>query len=107
MRSIESTSTRYGRYIQPLLSISADFYIRVFVRIFTSPLICKQSSSKQSMIYQCVGCDTFTLQPLGTIKKHMTANSCQIKYALPMGPKINSLCEYCSHRHHVIFIINY
>lgn len=46
LRCIESHATRYGRYIEPILSVSADFYIRVFVRVFTSPLECKKSSSK-------------------------------------------------------------
>lgn len=55
LRCIESHANRYGRYIKPLLSVSADFYIRVFMRVFTSPLECKKSSSKQSMVYQCTG----------------------------------------------------
>lgn len=53
LRCLENHATLHGRYIKPLLSCSADFYIRVFVRVFTSPLECKLSSSKQSMFYQC------------------------------------------------------
>lgn len=53
LRCIDSRATVHGKFIKPLLSISADFYIRVFVRVFTSPLECKLSSSKQSMFYQC------------------------------------------------------
>lgn len=41
LRCIEGHANRYGRYIEPLLSISADFYIRVFVKIYTSQLKCK------------------------------------------------------------------
>ena len=36
LQSIESNANRYGRYIVPLLSMSIDFYIRVFVRVYTS-----------------------------------------------------------------------
>jgi tRNA (guanine26-N2/guanine27-N2)-dimethyltransferase len=43
LQCIESHANRYGRYIVPLLSLSADFYIRVFVRVFTSAKICKQT----------------------------------------------------------------
>nr|CAD7574525.1 unnamed protein product [Timema californicum] len=36
LQCIESHANRYSRYIVPLLSVSADFYIRVFVKIYTS-----------------------------------------------------------------------
>jgi tRNA (guanine26-N2/guanine27-N2)-dimethyltransferase len=35
LASIESHANRYKRYIVPVLSVSMDFYIRVFVRVFT------------------------------------------------------------------------
>lgn len=41
LQTIESHANRYGRYIVPLLSISADFYIRVFVRVYSGPYKCK------------------------------------------------------------------
>nr|CAD7608541.1 unnamed protein product [Timema genevievae] len=43
LQCIESHANRYSRYIVPLLSVSADFYIRVFVKIYTSAAICKES----------------------------------------------------------------
>lgn len=102
LRCIESNATRHGRYIHPLLSISADFYIRVFVRVFTSPLECKKSSSKQSMFFQCTGCSTHTLQPLGILKPNPTEkNPNQFKYALPVVPSISDHCEQCSSRYHM------
>lgn len=101
LRCIESHATRYGRYIVPLLSISADFYIRVFVRVFTSPLECKKSSSKQSMFYQCTGCSTHTFQPLGILKPNPTEkNPCQLKYCLPIVPSVTERCEHCNNRYH-------
>lgn len=102
LQSIESTATRYGRYIKPLLSISADFYIRLFVRIYTSPAACKLSSSRHSMVFQCTGCDTLTLQPLGSTKPNPTlSNPNQVKFGTPTGPFVNTNCEHCGHRHHV------
>lgn len=44
LQCIEAHANRYGRYIEPLLSISADFYIRVFVRIYSSPNMCKRTT---------------------------------------------------------------
>lgn len=102
LRSIESHAIRYGRYIKPLLSISADFYIRVFVRIYTSPLECKLSTTKQSMIFQCTGCTTFSLQPLGMLKPNPNEkNPNQFKYCLPVVPNIKDHCEHCNSRYHM------
>lgn len=101
LRTIEGTATRYGRYIQPLLSVSADFYIRVFVRIFTSQLVCMKSSSKQSMIYQCTGCDTISVQTLGASKQTNEFNQNVAKFVRPTGPSVNAKCKHCGHRHHV------
>lgn len=100
LRCIESHAICYGRYIKPLLSISADFYIRVFVRVYTSPLECKLSTTKQSMIFQCTGCTTFSLQPLGIIKLNPSEkNPNQFKYCLPVVPNINNHCEHCNNRY--------
>jgi hypothetical protein len=44
LQCIESHANRYGRYIVPLLSISADFYVRVFVRMFSGPAMCKKTT---------------------------------------------------------------
>lgn len=102
LRCIESHATRYGRYIKPLLSISADFYIRVFVRVFTSPLQCKLSSSKQSMYYQCTGCQTLSFQPLGILKPNPTEkNPNQFKYGLPVVPSVSDHCPECHNRYHM------
>lgn len=102
IRCIESHATRYGRHIKPLLSISADFYIRVFVRIFTSPLQCKMSSSKQSTLYQCTGCMALVCQPLGILKPNPTpSNPNQVKYCLPVGPFVKERCDHCHHRYHI------
>lgn len=102
LRCIESHANRYGRYIKPLLSISVDFYIRVFVRVYTSARECKLSSSKQSMLYQCTGCSTLTLQPIGVLKPNPTpSNPKQFKYCLPVVPGFGERCEHCQQKYHV------
>ncbi|KAF5290522.1 hypothetical protein FQA39_LY03626 [Lamprigera yunnana] len=96
LHCIESHANRYGRYIEPLLSISADFYIRVFVKVFTSPYICKYSTGKLSMVYVCTGCETFSMQPLGILKK---TERDKFKFKLPTGPPVGPQCEHCKHSH--------
>ena len=36
LATIERAAARYKRYIVPCLSLSIDFYVRIFVRIYTS-----------------------------------------------------------------------
>ncbi|KHJ96699.1 N2,N2-dimethylguanosine tRNA methyltransferase [Oesophagostomum dentatum] len=43
LRSIDSHANRYSRFIEPLLSISVDFYVRVFVRLHTGARMTKDS----------------------------------------------------------------
>ncbi|VAH42185.1 probable tRNA (guanine(26)-N(2))-dimethyltransferase 1 isoform X1 [Triticum dicoccoides] len=64
---IESHAIRHKRYIVPVISVHMDFYIRVFVRIFTSASTVKSSPLKFSHVYQCVGCNSFHLQNVGRI----------------------------------------
>ncbi|XP_017785548.1 PREDICTED: probable tRNA (guanine(26)-N(2))-dimethyltransferase [Nicrophorus vespilloides] len=101
LQSIESHANRYGRYIQPLLSISADFYVRVFVRVFSGAQKCKYTTSKLSMVYHCTGCDSTNLQPLGILKKNDKKNNHQVKFALPTGPFTASVCLNCKHPLHM------
>nr|CAD7444722.1 unnamed protein product [Timema bartmani] len=100
LQCIESHANRYSRYIVPLLSVSADFYIRVFVKIYTSAAICKESISKLSYVYQCVGCETMTLQPLGLCNK-IGSKPSQTKFVLPHGPPVDALCQHCGHKHRI------
>ncbi|XP_056643380.1 tRNA (guanine(26)-N(2))-dimethyltransferase [Diorhabda sublineata] len=97
LQCIESHANRYGRYIVPLLSLSADFYIRVFVRVYSGAHKCKYSTSKLSHVYQCTGCDSFTLQPLGIIKM----NDKNVKFKIPTGPPVSHKCEHCGQPHHI------
>ncbi|XP_054745337.1 tRNA (guanine(26)-N(2))-dimethyltransferase [Anastrepha obliqua] len=102
LHSIEMHANRYGKYIEPLLSISVDFYIRVFVRVHSSQAKCKYSMSKQSVVFQCTGCDTFTLQSLGNVKTTTTTNGkIQTKFGIPTGPNVSANCEHCGHKHHM------
>ncbi|XP_032514323.2 tRNA (guanine(26)-N(2))-dimethyltransferase isoform X2 [Danaus plexippus] len=102
LQCIESHANRYSRYIVPLLSISADFYIRVFVKIYSGAIHCKKTTSKLSMVYHCVGCDNITLQSMGGFKPNPSEkNPQQTKSYLPSGPPVNEFCQHCNQRHHL------
>nr|GLL39138.1 probable tRNA (guanine(26)-N(2))-dimethyltransferase 1 [Ipomoea trifida] len=88
---IESHANRYKRYIVPILSVQMDFYIRVFVRIFTSASAMKNTPLNLSYVYQCTGCDSFHLQPIGrTVSK---GNS--VRYLPGFGPAVAQECSDC------------
>ncbi|PSS33642.1 TRNA (guanine(26)-N(2))-dimethyltransferase [Actinidia chinensis var. chinensis] len=94
---IESHANRYKRYIVPVLSVQMDFYVRVFVRIFTSASAMKNTPLKLSYVYQCTGCDSFHLQPLGrTVSKN---NS--IRYLPGFGPVVPQECSDCGKKYNM------
>ena len=43
LASASGIAGRYGRYIVPVLSLSIDFYMRVFFRIYSSPIQVKRA----------------------------------------------------------------
>ncbi|KAE8808302.1 putative tRNA (guanine(26)-N(2))-dimethyltransferase 1 [Hordeum vulgare] len=97
LASIESHANRYKRYIVPVLSVFMDFYVRVFVRVFTSASEIKNAPLKLSYVYQCVGCDSFHLQSLG---RTVTKNN-SVKYAPGIGPVVPQECSDCGKKFNV------
>ncbi|KAJ8557211.1 hypothetical protein K7X08_002836 [Anisodus acutangulus] len=88
---IESHANRYKRYIVPVLTVHMDFYVRAFVRIYSSASAMKNTPLKLSYVYQCTGCDSFHLQPVGrTILKN---NS--LRYHPGFGPTVPQDCSDC------------
>lgn len=65
LHAVTTSAAKYGRDVQPLISCSIDFYVRVFVRVFDSPGKVKQLVTKTAVIHQCSQCDAFTVQPIG------------------------------------------
>ncbi|KAL4581952.1 hypothetical protein LXL04_006486 [Taraxacum kok-saghyz] len=94
---IESHANRYKRYIVPVLSVQMDFYVRVFVRVYTSASAMKNTPLKLSYVYQCVGCDSFHLQPLGrTVSKNTS-----VRYLPGFGPVVPQECSDCGKKYNM------
>ncbi|CAG2183855.1 unnamed protein product, partial [Oppiella nova] len=66
-------ANRYGRYIVPLLSLSIDFYVRIFLQIYTSPHEVKRSARHSESEYN------FN----------------------PTAPKVDRKCEHCGSTYHM------
>ncbi|XP_056442114.1 tRNA (guanine(26)-N(2))-dimethyltransferase [Gadus chalcogrammus] len=95
LHSVDQRAAVYQRYIRPLISISVDFYIRVFMQVHTGQAVVKNSASKQALVYNCVGCGSFHLQRMG--KK--TPNGKHMKFSAATGPPVGTHCEHCGQRH--------
>ncbi|KAF9606003.1 hypothetical protein IFM89_021329 [Coptis chinensis] len=94
---IESHANRYKRYIVPVLSVQMDFYVRVFVRIFTSAGAMKNTPLKLSYVYQCIGCDSFHLQ---CVARTVTKNN-SVRYLPGFGPVVPQECSDCGKKYNV------
>ena len=64
VHAIETSAARYAKHVQPVLCLSIDFYIRVFVRVYKRPAEVKKTASKRAFVLQSAGCPSFYLQPL-------------------------------------------
>ncbi|CAA2987312.1 probable tRNA (guanine(26)-N(2))-dimethyltransferase 2 [Olea europaea subsp. europaea] len=94
---IESHANRYKRYIVPVLSVQMDFYVRVFVRVYSSAGAMKNTPLKLSYVYQCIGCDSFHLQPIGrTVSKNTS-----VRYLPGFGPVVPQECSDCGKKYNM------
>ena len=102
LHAIATSAARYGIAIEPLLSLSIDFYIRVFVRIHRSPADVKFLASKTMMVYNCdVGCGAWSVQHFARLKEK-TAKNGELFYThtSALAPSANMLCEHCGFKTH-------
>uniref|UniRef100_A0A674H9A2 tRNA (guanine(26)-N(2))-dimethyltransferase n=1 Tax=Taeniopygia guttata TaxID=59729 RepID=A0A674H9A2_TAEGU len=97
LHSLDLRANCYQRFVVPLLSVSADFYVRVFVRVFTGQAKVKASASKQALVFHCMGCGSHHLQRLGRATSHGSG----FKYSAATGPPVGPTCEFCQQRHQV------
>ncbi|KAH7914686.1 tRNA methyltransferase [Hygrophoropsis aurantiaca] len=103
LNTLSTSAGRYGRYIQPLLSLSIDFYVRLFVRIQSAPIEVKKAASKTAMYYVCTGCQSFYEQPLGRMveKVHEQSGNVNHLFKTHIGPPVSQKCTECDAPLHV------
>jgi len=100
LHTISTSAARYSRYITPLLSLSIDFYLRVFVEVRTSPSETKRAASQAGLVHVCSQCQNFHSQPFGKITeaKNEKRGTTFVKYGgspnLVTGPE----CTECGSR---------
>ncbi|KAG6832138.1 hypothetical protein H0H87_002450 [Tephrocybe sp. NHM501043] len=102
LHTLSTSATRYGRYIEPLASLSIDFYVRIFVRVKTSPLEVKKALTKTSAYYICSTCQSSYEQPLGrVVEKPSAAGNVNYLFKIQNGPGVTEKCPECDSTLHM------
>ncbi|KAI0322222.1 tRNA methyltransferase [Amylostereum chailletii] len=103
LHSISTSAARYGRYIEPVLSLSIDFYVRLFVKVHTAPIEVKKAASKTSIYYVCSGCQSYYGQPLGKVveKVHERTGNTNLLFKTHTGPTVPERCPECESSLHL------
>lgn len=103
INAISTSAARYGIAVEPLLSLSIDFYARIFVRVRKSPADVKFLAGKTMLVYCCdSGCGAWKTQPLGRNDDHKTkTGSTGTKHGLAQGPSCTPYCDHCGFKMHV------
>lgn len=104
LHAIESAAARYGLAMEPLLSLSIDFYVRVFVRIRKSPASVKFQAGKSMIAYNCDnGCGSWATQMLAKNKcaPNKKGGGTFYKHVIASGPPSDKNCEHCGSLMHI------
>ncbi|KAK0938104.1 RNA methyltransferase tRNA(m5U54)methyltransferase [Friedmanniomyces endolithicus] len=105
INSVASAAAKYGLAIEPLLSLSIDFYVRIFIRVTKSPADVKFLAGKTMLVYGCdTGCGAWHAQMLGRSTRQTgkgPANNSPFKHGIALAPSTDHLCEHCNSKMHV------
>ncbi|TXT03826.1 hypothetical protein VHUM_04347 [Vanrija humicola] len=103
LNSLAQAAARYGRTITPLISLSIDFYVRLFVRVDSKPVEVKKLASQTGIVYICNFCETPVTQPFGKVLEKPSKNGdfTNTVYRSAGGPKASADCEECGSPQHV------
>ena len=97
LHAIAASAARYGLSIEPLLSLSIDFYARLFVRVHKSQNDAKLLAGTNMLVYNCdVGCGAWTTQPLARNRDAESRNGQHFfKYSLAQSSAASKHCDHC------------
>ncbi|EPE25195.1 S-adenosyl-L-methionine-dependent methyltransferase [Glarea lozoyensis ATCC 20868] len=104
LHAIATSAAKYGLAMEPLLSLSIDFYARVFVRIHKSANEVKFLAGKTMVVYNCdEGCGAWTTQTIG--KNKLAANKSGKghfwKHVYSQAPSASEHCVHCGMKTHM------
>ncbi|KAF2398312.1 N2,N2-dimethylguanosine tRNA methyltransferase [Trichodelitschia bisporula] len=104
LHAIATSAAKLGCAIEPLLSLSIDYYARVFVRVRRSAAHAKFLASKTMLVYTCdSGCGSWSTQHLAraTAGTGTSGGMPFYKHAFAQGPTAEPHCAHCGFKTHV------
>lgn len=104
LNAVANSAARYGLTIEPLLSLSIDFYTKFFIKVTKSPQAVKFLASKTMLVYSCdSGCGAWETQPLLRSKPvpNKKGTGSFYKHSMALGPTSDHLCQHCGFKMHV------
>lgn len=103
LHAISVSAAKYGVAIEPLLSLSIDFYARLFVRVHKSQQEVKLLAGTTMMVYNCdQGCGAWQTQMVTrNTEKLAKNNETFFKHGFAQGPTATPFCEHCGSKTHL------
>jgi tRNA (guanine26-N2/guanine27-N2)-dimethyltransferase len=103
LNSLVMSASKYGIAIEPLLSLSIDFYARVFVRVHRSPAQVKFNAGNTMLVYSCDGgCGAWSTQFIGATKTKLNKKGNPMHHhGINKGPSASPQCEHCGSKTHL------
>ncbi|KAF7304907.1 tRNA (guanine(26)-N(2))-dimethyltransferase [Mycena kentingensis (nom. inval.)] len=97
LHTVSTSAARYGRFIEPLLSLSIDFYVRLFIRVKSSPIDVKRAVAKTSIFWICNDCQSHYGQTIGHVneKKVDAHGAVNFVFKTQAGPPVSENCPEC------------
>ncbi|KAK7757717.1 RNA methyltransferase tRNA(m5U54)methyltransferase [Diatrype stigma] len=104
LNGLAATAARQGLAIEPLLSLSIDYYVRIFVKVRKSAASVKFLAGKTMIVYNCdQGCGAYETQLL-LRNRRMTNKSGKgvfYKHSLQSAPTVDQHCKHCGSKMHL------
>ena len=103
LNSIATKAATYGIAIEPLLSLSIDFYARVFVRLRKSAQDVKMLAGTTMMVYNCdAGCGAWSTQLVArNQEKRDKKGGIFYKHGFSQAPSASPSCDHCGTKMHL------
>ncbi|RCI09659.1 hypothetical protein L249_3803 [Ophiocordyceps polyrhachis-furcata BCC 54312] len=104
LHAVATSGARYGLAIEPLLSLSIDFYARIFVKVTRRQQAVKFNGVRTMLVYSCdQGCGAWETQPLLRTKPapNKKGSGSFYKHGMALGPTADRFCHHCGFKMHV------
>jgi tRNA (guanine26-N2/guanine27-N2)-dimethyltransferase len=103
LHAIATSAAKYGIAIEPLLSLSIDFYARLFIRIHKHQKDVKVLAGTTMLVYSCDhGCGAWTTQLLARNQAKVDKNGdAFFKHGFAQAPNVAPNCEHCNSKTHL------